>query len=194
MINKKRIPKIFVLLGVCLLAFGVVTLIVWQCGIRLSIEKSDYYIQTLQNLIPEERGSVPEEKKDNTMPCLSLDGTDFVGIVSFPQYGSRLPVCAKFGNLTKYPCRFEGSLYDGTMKIGATSQKGQYDFYREITVGDIVTFTDVEGNLFTYSVRSLRYAKHADQASLNREEAFLTLFIKNIYGFEYLIVSCNAAN
>ena len=36
----------------------------------------------------------------------------------------------------------------------------------------------------------LRYKKHADQASLNEQESALTLFIKNMYDFEYLIVSC----
>ena len=78
------------------------------------------------------------------------------------------------------------------MQIGATTQKGQYDFYRELSVGDQVIYTDVEGNRYTFSITSLRYEKHADQAALQREEAPLTLFVKNIYSFEYLIVSCNA--
>ena len=32
------------------------------------------------------------------------------------------------------------------------------------------------------------------QAALQRKEAALTLFIKNVYAFEYLIVSCNVPN
>lgn len=84
-----------------------------------------------------------------------------------------------------------GSIYDGTMQIGATTQKGQYDFYRELSVGDTLIYTDVEGNQYTFVITSLRYEEHADQAALQREEAPLTLFLKNIYSFEYLIIFCD---
>ena len=77
------------------------------------------------------------------------------------------------------------------MQIGATTQKGQYDFYRELSVGDTVVYTDMEGNRYTFAVTSLRYEKHVDQATLQREDATLTLFIKNIYSFEYLIMFCD---
>jgi sortase A len=125
------------------------------------------------------------------MSVLSVDGTDFVGIVEIPCYESALPVCADWGKISQYPCHFRGSIYDSTMQVGATTQKGQYDFYRDLSVGDTITYTDVEGNRYTFSIASLRYEKHADQSVLQREAAPLTLFIKNIYSFEYLIISCN---
>jgi hypothetical protein len=77
------------------------------------------------------------------------------------------------------------------MQIGATTQKGQYDFYRELSVGDAVRYIDVEGNRYTFTITSLRYEKHADQTALQQKEAPLTLFVKNIYSFEYLIVFCD---
>ena len=98
-----------------------------------------------------------------------------------------------WGSAGKYPCRFSGSIYDGSLQIGATTQQGQYDFYREISVGDAVLFTDMEGNRFSYTVTDIRYEKHADQAALQREDAALTLFIKNIYAFSYIIIYCNAS-
>ena len=125
------------------------------------------------------------------MSVLSVDGTDFVGIVEFPHYESALPVCADWGGISKFPCRFSGSIYNGTMQIGATTQKGQYDFYRELSVGDTVSYIDVEGNRYTFTITSLRYEKHADQAALQHEDAPLKLFVKNIYSFEYLIIFCD---
>ena len=189
--NKSFISKICVLAGISLLVIGILALFFWQWNINSSIQKSETYVKTLRNLIPETQGSVPEERRDNSMSVLSIDGADFVGIIEMPRYESTLPVCANWGHLTKYPCRFSGSIYDSTLQIGATSQKGQYDFYREISVGDTVIFTDVEGNRYTYAVTNLRYEKHADQTALNREESVLTLFIKNVYDFEYLIISCD---
>jgi sortase A len=169
----------------------MVILAVWRWNINNSEKRAQYYVSTLRASIPEPQNAALEERRDNTMSVLSVDGTDFVGIIELPRYESTLPVCADWGKTTKYPCRFSGSIYDGTMQIGATTQKGQYDFYRELSVGDAVIYTDVEGNRYTFAITSLRYGKHADQTALQHEEAPLTLFIKNIYSFEYLIVFCD---
>ena len=185
------IQKVCVLVGICLLAGAVVILALWSWNIHSSEKQAQYYVNTLQALMPEPQNAVPEERRDNTMSVLSVDGLDFVGIVELPRYESTLPICADWGKTSKYPCRFSGSVYDGTMQIGATTQKGQYDFYRELSVGDTVIYTDVEGNRYTFTITTLRYEKHADQAALQYEEAPLTLFIKNIYSFEYLIVFCD---
>jgi sortase A len=165
----------------------------WRWNIHDSVERAQYYVDTLQTLIPEPLNAVPEERRDNTMAVLSVDGVDFVGILELPRYGSALPVCAEWGETAKYPCRFSGSIYDGTMQIGATTQKGQYDFYRELSVGDEVYYTDAEGNRYAFKITSLCYEKHVDQATLQQNEAPLKLFIKNIYSFEYLIVFCSAS-
>ena len=191
--NGFTIQKICVLVGACLLVGAVVMLVLWRWNISSSEKKAQYYVNTLQALIPKQQNAVPEKRRDNTMSVLSVEEIDFVGIVELPRYGSALPVCADWGKTSKYPCRFSGSIYDGTMQIGATTQKGQYDFYRELSVGDTVHYTDVEGNRYTYTITSLCYEKHVDQAALQQKESALTLFVKNIYSFEYLIVFCDVA-
>lgn len=186
-----RMQKICILVGVCLLVVAIGVLIFWQWSIHTSAEKAEYYVNTLRTLIPEPQGAVPEERRDNTMATLSVDGIDFVGLLEIPCYGSVLPVCADWGTPSKYPCQFYGSIYNRTMQIGGTSQKGQYDFYREISVGDAICFTDMEGNRYAYSVTDVRYEKSADQAALQRKDASLTLFIKNIYALDYIIIFCD---
>ena len=188
--SNRMVSRLCMWAGVFLIAAGAFVLISWQGGIRSSEEKAKEYVEIIRSLIPEAQGAVPEERTNNAMPALSLEGTDFIGILEMPRYGSVLPVCADWGQPSRYPCRFDGSVYNGTMQIGATSQKGQYDFYREISVGDTIFFTDMEGNRYAYSVTDLRYEKHADQAALRRRDADLTLFIKNMYSFEYIIVFC----
>lgn len=185
------IRKILIIVGACLLAAAMVLLIVWQWNIRTAEQKSKEYAAVIRELIPEPQGAVPEERRDNAMATLSVDGTDFVGLLEIPKYDSVLPVCDDWGNSAKYPCRFNGSVYDRTMRIGGTSQKGQYDFYRDISVGDNVFFTDMEGNRFSYTVTDICYENNADQSTLQRKESSLTLFIKNIHAFEYIIIYCD---
>ena len=186
--------KICVFAGILLLIVAGVVTFLWQRNLTLSRQQNQIYVQTLRQLIPEPRGAALESRSDNTMPVLSLDGTDFVGILEMPRYGSALPVCGDWGNLSQYPCRFSGSVYDGSLRIGSTSQPGHYDFFKEISVGDSVYFTDLAGNQYAYTVTDLRYAKHADEAAFQRADGQLTLFIKNVYAFEYLMVFCNTAS
>ena len=52
----------------------------------------------------------------------------------------------------------------------------------------------MEGNSYHYTVTDIRYEKHADQVALQREDAALTLFIKNVYALEYIIVFCDVVS
>ena len=188
------IRKVFILAGFCLIAGALILLFVWQWNIHRSQQTAKELVRVIQEQIPEPQGAVLEERRENAMATLSVNGTDFVGLLELPQYESILPICANGEKTAKYPCRLSGSVYDRTLQIGATSQKGQYDFYRDISVGDPVFFTDMEGNRYAYTVTDVRNEKNADQATLQRKEASLTLLIKNVYAFEYIVLYCDVLN
>lgn len=195
MSKKKRslFGDICLFAGVVLLSAALVTLFSWQRGIHTSAEQAAEAVAALRTLLPSSQGAVPEARRDNSMPVLSLEGEDYIGILEIPAFGSALPVGAHWGNSSRYPCRHSGSVYDRSIRIGATSQPGQYDFYREISVGDSLHFTDMTGNRYSYTVTDIRYAKHADQGTLESQEADLMLFIQNVYAFEYIRIYCNVS-
>ncbi len=189
----KSVRTLCVAVGACLIVCAAISFAAWRIGIARNAEKAESYASALLELIPEPKEAPIEERRDNTMSALSVDGTDFVGIIEMPQYGAALPVGASWGRVSRYPCLFDGSIYDGSLKIGATAEKGQFDFYRSLSLGDTVIYTDTEGNRYTLEISAIRSARHANKDALSREEAPLTLFIKNVYSFEYLIVFCDTA-
>ena len=65
--NGFTIQKICVLVGVCLLVGAVVMLVLWRWNISSSEKKAQYYVNTLQALIPKQQNAVPEKRRDNTM-------------------------------------------------------------------------------------------------------------------------------
>ena len=192
--KKEKVRQFCLWAGIGLMAAAAVMLLVWQWNIRTSRQRTAAYIQTLYTVMPEAQGAVLEARRDNAMAVYSLDGTDFTGILEIPRYDIALPVCADWGRISRYPCRLDGSIYDGTLQIGATNQAGQFDCYRELSAGDALYFTDMEGNRYSYTITDLRYEQHADQAALRQKDAALTLFIKNVYAFDYLILYCNPVN
>ena len=189
--NNRITGRICIFAGTILLLMAVIFPVFWQWQIGSSAQKTEDCVETIRSLIPEAQSAFLEERRDNTMPILSLDGTDYIGILEIPRYGSALPVSADWGEVTKRPCRLGGSIYDGTIQIGGTSQKGQYDFFRDISAGDSVCFTDMEGKRYAYEITDIRYEKHADRTALLRKDSALTLFIKNVFAFEYIIVFCD---
>lgn len=186
--KRQLLSKALVIAGICLLACALVGTVAWQWNMQTWAKRAQETADTLISLLPQARDAVPEARRDNTMSTLCVNGTDFVGVIEMPAYSLTLPVGNDWGKTEQNPCRFDGSIYDGTMQIGASNQKGQFDFYREISLGDILTYTDMEGNRYTYAVRYIDSARHADRQTLAEKGAPLTIFIKNVYGFEYLIV------
>lgn len=191
--EKKRsvVRLVCVLIGVCMLVFAAQMFVVRQRNMHVFAQQAQAHVQKLCALLPEPQNAVLQARGNNNMSALSLEGADFIGIVEMPRFGSSLPVSADWGQQVRYPCRFSGSIYDRTLKVGATSQKGQYDFFREISVGDSVFLMDMEGSRFELTVTNISYDKQIDQAVLDEIDAAMTLFIRNMYSFEYIIVSCD---
>ena len=178
--------------GVLLILASVVMLVLYEHSSRSNAAQMQGYINILCELVPERRSAVMEQRIDNVMPSLNVNSEDFIAVMEIPSKAAVLPVGASWSGRNAYPCRYEGSVYDGSLVIGTTNQKGQFDFAKDISVGNAIHITDMTGDCFSFKVSDIRYSKHIDDASLRRSESDLTVFIKNIYSFEYIILYCAA--
>ena len=188
--RKLNARRVCVLAGCVLVVAALVWAGVWYGSAAVYASRCQAYTQTLRKAMPPIQSAVPEARTDNRMPVLSAEGKDFIGLIQFPAYNAELPVCDDWGTPSRYPCRFTGSAYDGTLVIGSTDRTGQMDFAEMLSVGDTVYLTDVTGARYAYRITDIQISAHADRETLCAGEGKLTLFVKNTMGFDYRIIRC----
>lgn len=149
-------------------------------------------VQTLESILPARREGVMDAFQDMDMPALELDGEDFVAVVDIPAFGLTLPVCARWdeGKVTSYPCRFWGTVYDGSLVVGGADQAGQFDCFDRIQDGSTVTVTDMTGGEYVYTVARVDRSKSAQADVLMDDSMDLTLFVRDAYNLNYILVRC----
>lgn len=88
------------------------------------------------------------------MPETEIDGTKYIGTLEIPKIALDLPVISEWSypNLKIAPCRYFGSAYLDNMVIAAHNYKSHFREIENLSAGDEVVFTDIDGNRFFYSV------------------------------------------
>ena len=113
---------------------------------------------------------------------VEIDGNDVIGLLELPGRGIKLPVSAEWDSSEQSfrPARFMGSVYDGTLIVGGRSADGNFDFIDQLDAGEELTFTDMTGRVFRYTVHKIRHADNARAETLADSESALTLFVKKM--------------
>lgn len=88
------------------------------------------------------------------MPTEEIDGVDYIGTVCIPALELELPVISECTrpNLKIAPCRYAGSAYLDNLVIGAHNYRAYFGPLKNLSQGDEVIFTDMDGNVFCYEV------------------------------------------
>lgn len=188
----KVFTRLTLWVGIVLVLAAVALLIVTRVAIPKNQSNAELIVSRLTELMPEATDGYPDGKGDKVMPCLELDGVDFVAIIDIPLYGVSLPVCNVWegADVDKYPHRYTGSLYDNSLVLGGSDNKGQFDFMKLISNGDTVYVTDMTGVRYSFSVCDIEKTDDVSYANLVNEDCDLTFFARNTYGFDYTVVRC----
>ena len=191
--RSKGFSVLLVTLGILLLAAAAALL-----GMRLTREKQGAadipsLVEIIEAALPERSAGVMENRADSTMAAVEIDGIDVIGLLELPGRGIKLPVGAEWDSSQQgfRPAKFSGSVYDGTLIVGGSSEAGNFDFADQLDAGEEVTFTDMTGRIFRYTVRKISHADNARADTLAGAEDMLTLFVKKNGAF--LIVRCGMA-
>lgn len=129
------------------------------------------------------------------MPEVALPGVEeagCIGILEIPALHLRLPVLStwSYALLKKAPCRYTGNVYLDNMVIAAHNSKAHFKKLSNLQEGDIITFTDAVGNVFTYSVAGIEILQPEEVDDMTSGQWPLTLFTCTYGGAGRVTVRC----
>ena len=142
---------------------------------------------------PRETPSRLSQNPDQELPTIEVDGHRYIGTVSIPVIDVTLPVQEDWSlaQLKTSPCRYMGSPYQGNLIICAHNYATHFGRLKNLLPGDEVLFTDVEGNMFCYSVVKLETLAGTAVEEMENGVWDLTLFTCTMGGRTRVTVRCN---
>ena len=126
------------------------------------------------------------------MPEEEVDGQKYVGVLKIPNLSLELPVISSWSypSLKIAPCRYAGSAYLNNMVIAAHNYYSHFGYLKDLSPGDKVTFTDVDGNVFQYEVAVLEILSPFAVEEMTNGDWDLTLFTCTVGGQSRVTVRC----
>ena len=126
------------------------------------------------------------------MPEKEVDGQKYIGVLRIPALSLELPVISEwsYSGLKESPCRYIGSAYLNNMVIVAHNYFSHFGHLKNLSPGDEITFTDVDGNMFRYEVIELETLSPFAIEEMTGGNWDLTLFTCTVGGQYRVTVRC----
>jgi len=129
---------------------------------------------------------------DMEMPVEMINGNAYIGVLELPTLGLELPVMSEwsYSKLKVAPCRYKGSAYSHNLIILAHNYSTHFGTLKNLGIGDPVTFTDADGNVFRYEVLELETLMPSAIEEMESGDWDLTLFTCTVGGQSRVTVRC----
>ena len=88
------------------------------------------------------------------------------------------------------PCRYDGSAYTGDLIIAAHNYAAHFGSLSSLQIGDRLTFTDMDGNVFSYDVIDMTTISPDAVEQLYEGDWDLTLFTCTFGNTYRVVVRC----
>lgn len=193
----------FVVIGLLLFCAGLVWIGVNYFTDRRGGDAAEATVSKLRQLMPiriVESGSassteVPDYVMAPTreMPTKNVDGIDYIAQLTIPALGLDLPVASEwsYSTLTVSPCRYYGSAYTDNLVILAHNYSRHFGALHELTEGDEVTITDMDGNVFRYEVNFIETMRPSAVIDMIESDYELSLFTCTVGGKMRVCARCS---
>lgn len=140
-----------------------------------------------------ETPSAEEALSVQEMTEVEIDGYLYIGYVSIPSLDLELPVMSQwdYPSLKIAPCRYAGSTWTDNLVICAHNYARHFGNIKNLSMGDEVVFTDMDGNVNYYSVVSVETLDPYAVEEMTDAGYDLTLFTCTYGGATRVTVRCN---
>ena len=139
-----------------------------------------------ESLVSDERTVIPDYvlSPNMEMPVETINGIDFIGVLRIPALELELPIISEWNypNLKTAPCRYSGSAYLNNLIICGHNYTSHFGTLKNLWEGDIATFTDMDGNVFTYKMVERETLLPTSIDAMESGEWDLTLFTCTVGG------------
>lgn len=121
---------------------------------------------------------------DMEMPVETINGIDFIGVLRIPALELELPIISQwsYSDLKTAPCRYSGSVYLNNLIICGHNYTSHFGNLKNLWEGDVATFTDMDGNIFTYKMVEQETLNPTDTEGMESGNWDLTLFTCTVGG------------
>lgn len=153
--------------------------------------QSQVVMEEMRETIPDQaapKRTQPEQTElfhpHREMPVRTIDGRDYIGVLTIPSLDLELPVLSRWSdsNLRIAPCRYQGSVYDGSLILCAHNYSSHFGALKDLREGDVVLFTDMQDNVYTFKVEGMELLDSADVAGMESGDWDMTLFTCTVGG------------
>ena len=130
------------------------------------------------------------------MPEKEINGQRCIGVLRIPALSLELPVINdwSYARLRIAPCRYAGSAYQGNLVIFAHNYTRHFGRLKNLSQGEKITFTDVDGNVFRYEVVEMETLSSYAINDMISGDWDLTLFTCTVGGKSRVTVRCERVN
>lgn len=165
-----------------------------------SVELVSQLVEELEKVenptIPIEYVGVPVEFLDPSafeMTEVTINGHAYIGYVSIPKLELELPVMSgwTYDKLQISPCRYHGSVLGQDLVIMAHNYPKHFGRISELSEGDSVTFTDMDGVVTNYEVVAQDILDPYAVDEMIAGEFDLTLFTCTYGGASRVTIYCD---
>jgi sortase A len=137
--------------------------------------------------------SVVDSTDDNSdMPTELIGDYEYIGELTIPALDLQLPIISEWNYkaLKIAPCRYTGSVYTDDLIIAAHNYTTHFGRLKELSIGDEVDFTDLNGETYVYKVAEKEILKPTAVEEMESDEWDLTLFTCTIGGKSRVTIRC----
>lgn len=152
-------------------------------------ENSEIPLESQPHVNPYEQAAV---EKSQELTVVEIDGYDYIGFISIPTLGVELPVMStwSYPQLRIAPCRHMGSSKSDDLVIAAHNYATHFGNIKDLQIGDLVQFVDMDGSVNSYQVVSVGVIPPTAIEEVQDEALDLVLYTCT-YGGQYrVMVGC----